>query len=203
MRENRRIDACYISGAMTGLPEYNYPAFFSMEEHLKKNWNYKHDTSFVIHNPARIDEIHNLKDRTHSREWYLTKALEMLLKCNIIVMLDGWEESAGARLEYDIARELKMTILDQRLEPYKTDILKEAARLVNGPRQASYGHPKDNFTDIGRIWGALLRIDDIPPEKVALMMAGLKLARESFSQKDDNKIDCVGYLLTKQMIENS
>lgn len=195
----------YISGKMTNMPEFNYPAFFEMEDYIRKNWPYVQTRPVIIFNPARIDQEHNLdpNNRTNSREWYLTRALEMLLKCNTIIMLDGWEESAGARLEYDIARELKMVILDQRLKPYKTDILKEANRLVNGPRQASYGHPKDNFTDIGRMWGALLRIDDISPEKVALMMAGLKLARESFSQKDDNKIDCVGYLLTKQMIENS
>jgi hypothetical protein len=197
-----KLISTYISGRMTGLPEYNYPAFFAAEEYILKNWPYTTDEP-IVHNPARIDELHDLdpNDRTNSREWYLTEALEMLLKCDTIVMLDGWEESAGARLEFDIAKELKMTILDQRLEPYKVDILEEASRLVTGPRQQSYGHPKDNFTDIGRIWGALLRIDDIPPAKVALMMAGLKLAREIHKPSLDSKIDGIGYILAKHMVE--
>jgi hypothetical protein len=193
----------YISGKMQGIPGFNYPAFFAMEEYMQKNWPYTTDKLLFIHNPARIDELNNLdpNNRIYSREWYLTKAVEMLLKCSTIVMLDGWEESAGARLEFDIAKELKMTILDQRLEPYKFDILEEASRLVNGPRQQSYGHPKDNFTDIGRIWGALLQIDDIPPAKVALMMAGLKLAREIYKPSLDSKVDCIGYILAKHMVE--
>ena len=29
-------------------------------------------------------------------------------------------------------------------------------------RQEDYGDPKDNFTAIGRMWGALLKIEDIP-----------------------------------------
>lgn len=131
----------YISGKMTNMPEFNYPAFFEMEDYIRKNWPYVQTRPVIIFNPARIDQEHNLdpNNRTNSREWYLTRALEMLLKCNTIIMLDGWEESAGARLEYDIARELKMVILDQRLKPYKTDILKEASiQISSAAREESY-----------------------------------------------------------------
>lgn len=196
-----KLISTYISGRMTGLPEYNYPAFFAAEEYILKNWPYTTD-KLLVHNPARIDELHDLDPNDHrlSREWYLTKALEMLLRCNTIVMLDGWEESAGARLEFDIAKELKMTILDQRLEPYKVDILEEASRLVNGPRQQSYGHPKDNFTDIGRMWGTVLDLPDISPEKVGLMMVCLKACREKYQHKLDNLVDLAGFAKTIQLI---
>lgn len=185
------------------MPEFNYPAFFEMEDYIRKNWPYTQTRPIIVFNPARIDQEHNLdpNNRTNTREWYLKEAIEMLLRCNTIVMLDGWEESAGARLEFEIAKEFKMWILDQRLQPYKTDILKEANRLVNGPRQASYGHPIDNFTDIGRMWGTLLDLPDIPPEKVGLMMVCLKACREKYQHKLDNLTDGAGFFKTIQLIK--
>jgi hypothetical protein len=191
----------YISGKMQGLPEFNYPAFFAVEEHIRTNWPYVETTSINILNPARIDELFDLKERTNTREWYLTKALDMLLCCNSIVMLDGWQNSAGARLEFEIAKELKMQIYDENLQPYKVNILEEADRLVNGPRQQSYGHPKDNFTDIGRMWGTLLDLPDIPPEKVGLMMVCLKACREKYQHKLDNLTDGAGFFKTIQLIK--
>jgi len=47
--------------------------------------------------------------------------------------------------------------------------------LVN--RQEEYGDSYDNFTTIGRIWGALLGVSDIPAYQVALMMDALKTIR--------------------------
>lgn len=190
------LDSIYISGQMTGLPDFNYPKFFEVEKKIVDTWD-KH----LIFNPARIDELFDLKERTNTREWYLTKALDMLLCCNSIVMLNGWQHSAGARLEFEIAKELKMQIYDENLQPYKVNILEEADRLVNGPRQQSYGHPKDNFTDIGRMWGTLLDLPDIPPEKVGLMMVCLKACREKYQHKLDNLTDGAGFFKTIQLIK--
>ena len=44
-------------------------------------------------------------------------------------------------------------------------------------RLEQYGDAKTEFTAIGRIWGALLKIDDIEPYEVALMMDALKTVR--------------------------
>jgi len=44
-------------------------------------------------------------------------------------------------------------------------------------RQDEYGDAITNFIMIGRVWGALLQIDDIAPEQVALMMDALKTVR--------------------------
>lgn len=35
-------------------------------------------------------------------------------------------------------------------------ILQEAQRLVHGDRQGSYGHPLDDYTRTGTMWGAIL-----------------------------------------------
>jgi uncharacterized membrane protein len=44
-------------------------------------------------------------------------------------------------------------------------------------RLEQYGEAIIEFTAIGRIWGALLKIEDIEPHKVALMMDALKTVR--------------------------
>lgn len=73
------------------------------------------------------------------------------------------------------------------------DFSNKAAELVNGERQSVYGSPYQNFSDIGRIWGAILNIPDIDPEQVALMMMGVKLARLKNKYHDDGIVDFLGY----------
>jgi hypothetical protein len=76
-----------------------------------------------------------------------------------------------------------------------TDVLTEAGDLLNGPRQDTYGDPVAMQTRVGRVWGALLGIDDIPPARVALMMAGLKLVRDCAGvTQRDNKVDAASYI---------
>jgi hypothetical protein len=63
-------------------------------------------------------------------------------------------------------------------------------------RQNDYGDALPNFRKIGRIWGALLGIEDIPPFKVALMMDGLKSVRISDSPDHvDSWVDKLGYTI--------
>jgi hypothetical protein len=67
------------------------------------------------------------------------------------------------------------------------DILKE--------RQATYGDPADNFFQMGRIWGAILDIDDIPAWQVALMMDGFKTVRCAANPRHkDSWLDKAGYM---------
>jgi hypothetical protein len=79
-------------------------------------------------------------------------------------------------------------------------ILEEAQRLVLGDRGESYGHPIEDFTRTGQIWGAILGTDPVPPEKVALMMIGVKISREVNASKRDNRTDIAGYAQTLQMV---
>lgn len=90
-------------------------------------------------------------------------------------------------------------------------ILQEAERLVSSDRQSSYGHPSEDFSKTGRIWGALLSKwaketngdSPIPPQLVGLCMAGLKLSREVHLHKRDNLVDAAGYIKTVDLIENA
>lgn len=75
-------------------------------------------------------------------------------------------------------------------------VFAEAERLTRFDRQREYGHPLDDFTCTGRIWGAILDVPDIPAETVALMLgAGLKGSRASRDYtKRDTTVDHIGYV---------
>lgn len=186
----KRRSSCtlYIAGKMTGVPEWNYPAFNAMAKCLRH-------LGYTVHNPAEIENGSTDKDRAY----YLRQDLALLAECDGIVFLNGWRESPGALMEHHIAQEVGMQCYDQDLRPLEETILEEADRLVNGPRQKAYGHPKEDFARTGRMWGAILGVDDVPPEKVALCMAALKLSREVNSPKRDNRVDACGYMMTADM----
>lgn len=79
-------------------------------------------------------------------------------------------------------------------------VLLEAQRLVHGDRQAAYGHPFDDYTRTGRIWGAMLGIPDIDPRLCCLMMAAVKISRECNAPKRDNRVDGAGYFECADMV---
>ena len=62
-------------------------------------------------------------------------------------------------------------------------------------RLSQYGDAYTEFTRIGRIWGALLNMDeDIAPHEVALMMAALKSVRITKNPfHEDSWLDQLGY----------
>ncbi len=61
-------------------------------------------------------------------------------------------------------------------------------------RGLMYGDAENNFTAIGRGWGAILNIEDIPPHQVALMMDFLKTIRCSINPThEDSWQDKAGY----------
>jgi len=84
--------------------------------------------------------------------------------------------------------------LEKRMD-FDWSILDEARKIVSGARMRQYGPPEDCFVKIGRMWGALLGIPDIPPRTVCHMMTGLKLVRDVFEPNRDNTVDAVGYEL--------
>lgn len=80
----------------------------------------------------------------------------------------------------------------------REDVLSEAARLITGDRNQTYGSPTQNFQDTAAIWSIILRnkLRDgvrIEPGEVASMMVGLKLARQPAQPKRDNWVDIAGY----------
>lgn len=81
---------------------------------------------------------------------------------------------------------------------YRADMLDEVKRIVTSDRNSSYGEPEDNFKAIADIWSAQgVSIDGkaIQPHDVALMMAGMKLARLRHDPTNrDSWVDTAGYI---------
>ena len=68
-------------------------------------------------------------------------------------------------------------------------------------RQLEYGSARYNFTNIGRMWGALLGISDIPPHIVALMFDSAKSIRcVANPEHIDSWVDKEGYTHHGKMI---
>jgi len=83
--------------------------------------------------------------------------------------------------------------------PSQPTVLDEATELVDGPRNADYGHPLEDFTRIATMWSALLGVD-IEPEQVAYCMCCVKLSRQTNKPKRDNLVDLAGYARTAEMV---
>jgi len=87
--------------------------------------------------------------------------------------------------------------MDKNLTP-RESILYEAAELITGDRNKTYGSPTQNFQDTARIWTASLRHKlkdgvELDATDVAKLMIGLKLARITAQPKRDNWTDIAGY----------
>jgi hypothetical protein len=72
----------YVSGPMSGLPDYNFPAFDTAARRLR-------DVGYTVINPAE--------------NWGAATHIHQVLLADGIATLQGWGLSLGARLEVDIA----------------------------------------------------------------------------------------------------
>lgn len=79
------------------------------------------------------------------------------------------------------------------------NILEEANSLVYGDRQASYGHPLDDFERTAKIWSAILG-HEVTAEQVGLCMCAVKISRQCNKPKRDNLVDLAGYAATVEMV---
>ena len=79
----------FVSGPMTGKPDYNRPAFFDAEKRLTKDGH-------IVWNPAHFPD-------GLSHEAYMQVCEAMIDRSDAIYQLPGWKESRGARHEYGYA----------------------------------------------------------------------------------------------------
>ena len=184
----------YLCGKMSGLENYGFPLFNAEATKLRA-------IGYTVINPAETDGGSTDK----SWDYYMRKDVALMVGCNAVVALDNWKDSKGAKIEVALARQLFIPVLGTDLLPIKfpeekETICQEADRLVSHDRQDSYGHPFHDFTRTGRMWGAILGIDDVPPETVGLCMVALKISREVNKPKRDSRCDGAGYFKCVDMI---
>jgi hypothetical protein len=93
-----RASRIYVAGPMSGIEDYNFPAFNAAAAKLRaEGWQ--------VENPAEHELADNL-------EWadYMAYDLTRLGLCGAIHLLPGWSKSKGAMIEWNIARSLGMKV---------------------------------------------------------------------------------------------
>lgn len=90
----------YISGAVTGKPDFNRAAFYMAEDYIASN-------GYKPINPLRATEY------KHSKTWldYMREDIVLLMSCDAIYMIPGWITSRGAWCERIIAWFLRYKVI--------------------------------------------------------------------------------------------
>lgn len=98
----------YLAGPMSGIPKFNYPAFFEAAELLR-------DQGHEVVSPAEMDSEANIAVSMASEHGYLSEYKDSwgtILAEDVrvvadevdgVVMLEGWPDSRGARMEAFVA----------------------------------------------------------------------------------------------------
>ena len=100
----------FISGPMTGYPDFNFPLFNAVSKILIQK-------GFDVVNPVNIC-LKYKKEKVLSDKDVFTAMIDEQQKeerkCTVLLLLPGWEDSVGVRLELQTAIELKMKIIQWR-----------------------------------------------------------------------------------------
>lgn len=139
-----RLPVIYLSGPMTGKPDDNFPAFNEMARKLRL-------LGFPVLNPADFghgppgprtaEEVHD--------HWVacLTRDLPLVASADVLVLLEGWEESRGACLEFDAALAFKLPavqvgqrgrlsqFIDLFIDPDRWGLISQADRAAEQVRR--------------------------------------------------------------------
>lgn len=105
----------YIAGPMTGIKDYNFPAFFDTAEGFEEG-------GWFVFNPAAHDlDIHGdmqgvidafAQDKDQALRDCLGWDLRVITRyCDAIAMLPGWQRSFGAMAEHATAVALGLQII--------------------------------------------------------------------------------------------
>ena len=99
-----RRTVIYLSGPMTGVPEFNGPAFCYYADRYRAD-------GFKVVSPFEMDEGDHGRPYRH----YLSRDMAALLGpdgVTRIYMLPGWERSKGAKLERHAAEAVGIDVYD-------------------------------------------------------------------------------------------
>lgn len=108
--QQQTVGKIYIAGPMSGLPEFNYPAFNAEAERLRS-------LGHEVLNPAE-----NPVPECGTWAGYMRLALAQLVQCHTIRLLPGWEKSSGARLEEHVAMRLGLRIIAPHQDVHATRV---------------------------------------------------------------------------------
>ncbi len=93
------VSVIYTSGPMTGISNYNKPAFRAATQMLR-------DRGYEVECPSEVEDGGVQQDWA----WYMRHCLVKLSRADAIVVLPGWDRSRGASLEVFIGTQLGLPI---------------------------------------------------------------------------------------------
>lgn len=104
-------DIIYLSGPMTGIEDFNLPAFQAAAADLRGR-------GFTVIVPGEWDDITPeelvaMSVSRHRRAFFLSRDIDFIQEsATCVVTIDGWEESEGAKLEVAVAQALGIPVYD-------------------------------------------------------------------------------------------
>lgn len=94
----------YLSGPMTGLPDYNYPTFHRVTSQLRQSGH-------RVYNPAEFPHDGDPKDFP-IRKAFASYCNFICLEACTVVLLPGWKHSKGALAEHQLALNCGIDIIE-------------------------------------------------------------------------------------------
>lgn len=75
----------------------------------------------------------------------------------------------------------------------KSPVLLEADQIIHGQRRKDYGTPKESFDRVWALWYPIINSQLPGPEKAAMCLLQLKVARYLVGRDRDSVVDMAGY----------
>lgn len=118
-RKQDGIDSVYVSGGMTGLPEFNYPAFRSATASLRAagytGWCPTEHTGIDTTGMTGTERSGSDDPRLASFDLqtsFAEYARVITTEVDAVAVIPGWEKSKGARAEVALAQAVGKPIID-------------------------------------------------------------------------------------------
>jgi hypothetical protein len=92
----------YISGPMQGYERWNEEAFNLLAAELRA-------AGHIVYNPAEVPCTPEVR-KTLPRSYWMRRDAHYILQADILIQMEGWENSEGALWEVDFARKLGLTV---------------------------------------------------------------------------------------------
>jgi hypothetical protein len=212
----RRI---YIAGPMRGVLHFNFPAFDDAKRVLLSH-------GWAVESPADIDRkvfgfdgTDMTGDEPLTSEFLKEVALrdiQTIHDCDAIYLLEGWQNSTGAKAELAYASWIGLDVIFQcdadavdffAKEDEPKGILETAIEITSGDRRRDYDKATPNHERIATLWNAYLECRKHPEDMIsasdaAIMMILLKIARGAYTPTRDSAVDIAGYARCWAQINN-
>lgn len=141
---NGKRPVVYVAGKMTGLPDYNFPAFDAARDKLVSK-------GFDVVSPADIDREEGFTGQDVASDTFRQAAMRRdiveLAKCDFIYLLPSWQDSPGATLEYSYAKYVGIPLLNPPLILGLSGFATAGKDTVAEHLVVDYGYTRVAFAD--------------------------------------------------------